>query len=111
MAKYANLDDATDPALTVEERHLRKADVYLDAELFKRGFNPADLLLPIPVLTEIAALMALQLACIEQPLSENAQLKEKCLEYERLSKMLLESVTFDGLGITGGAKNVTVTLV
>lgn len=100
MAKYCELTDTVDPGLVMEERHLDKAAVYLDAELRKRGFDESALTLPIAVLTEIAALMAMRLACYEQPVNENEVFNKKIEGYTVLIDSLLGSLTLESLGLT-----------
>lgn len=120
MAKYAEITDAVDYALRIEQRHIDDADIYLDAELAKRGFNPAviESYLPIQVLTRIAALMALRQACIEQAMGEDTQLQQKVEKYQMLIDQLLDSLNQQTLGLSDddmadseGFGSVTVALI
>lgn len=111
MAKYAEITDAVDQALTIEERHLLAADVMLESELKVLGFNPDDFSLPIPVLTQIAAFMALKLACVEQPITENQLFEKKYEHYDALITKLINGLVADRLGVADYTGNVGVYLI
>lgn len=96
---YAQLTDAVDAALDVADRHLLKADVYVDAMLRERDIDPDDLSLPIALLTEIAATWALRLAAIEGAMGENSTLIDKAKQYERTADTLIKSISRKGLGL------------
>lgn len=101
MPKYAELTDAIDPALSnLEERHLLKADVYVDAKLAEIGINPADLILPKPVLTELAAAWALRMAAIEGAMGDGSPLNDKAKQYERNAELLTKTLSREALGLS-----------
>jgi len=99
MAKYALLADALDPALTVEERHLDKADVFVDALLHERGIDPEAVTLPLALLTELAVAHALRLAAIEGAIGDNSPLIAKAREYEKTAALLAKSLSREALGL------------
>jgi hypothetical protein len=103
MANYATLADVLeDLSITVTQTHLTRADVFVDAELIKRGMSPADLTLPKPLLTELAITLAARLACIEQATSAdgNSPLISKAREYQRTIDSLLTGLTREALGLS-----------
>jgi len=99
MAKYSELTDYTDPALSMNESFLDAADVFIDAQLFERGINPADVVLPQMLLTQISINWAKRLACIEQARDENSPLIPKAREYEKTVNALLVSLNRTALGV------------
>jgi ABC-type cobalamin transport system permease subunit len=103
MARYATLNDAVDPSLFVLERHLLKADVYVDAKLIERGIALTELTLPIALLTEIAATWALRMAAIEGAIDVNSPLISKAREYEKTAETLVKSISREALGLTQAA--------
>ncbi|ASF47000.1 hypothetical protein [Methylovulum psychrotolerans] len=102
MPKYAQLTDLPDDAaLTVDEAHLSRADIYIDGELVKRSISPADITLPQPLLTELAVLMASRMAAIEQSVGSDttSPLIAKAREYQRTIDGLLSSLTREAVGL------------
>lgn len=100
MAKYATTSDAVDPALVIEERHLLKADVVVDALLHERGIDPADVTLPQALLTELAVNHACRIAAIEGAIGEDSPLIDKAKQYEKSAKLLAQTISREALGLT-----------
>ena len=100
MAKYAQLTDASDAVIKVLDRHLLKADVYVDAKLNEKGIAPASITLPQPLLTEIAVNWALGLSAAEQATGENSPVQGKAKQYEHLAETLMATVSRASLGLT-----------
>jgi len=101
-AKYANLADVFDDvSITVTEAHLSRADVFVDAEIVRRGMAPAAVALPKPLLTELAVTIAARLACVEQAagLDANSPLIGKAREYQRTIDALLAGLSREALGL------------
>lgn len=103
MAKYTLLTNVKDPVLVVTEAHLTRADTVVDAQLRSLAINPADLVLPQAILTELATCHALRIVAIESAIGENSPLIAKAREYEKQAAMLLNSITREGLGLTVAA--------
>jgi len=100
MARYAQLTDTQDPMLTnVAERHLLSADSYVDGVLREKGIAVADVVLPKPLLTDLAANWALRLAAIEGGMGDNSPLIDKAKQYEAIANTLAKLVGRDALGI------------
>jgi len=99
MANYATLLDVSDPALTIEERHLLKADVAVDAALRERGIDPALVTLPQALLTELAVNHACRFSSIEGAIGENSPLIAKAREYKTTIDMLEKSISREALGV------------
>jgi hypothetical protein len=99
MATYAQLADCTDPALTVEERHLDDADVYVNLALYERGITPADVVLPQPTLTAIAVAWAKRQSAVEGAIGENSPLIDKARQYETTAKTLVAKLSRAALGL------------
>lgn len=112
MAKYAALVDAADPALRVTEQHLLDADVYVDATLARYGIAPADVGLPNPLLTALAAAWAKRLAAIDGVVDEDSPLLKKARLYEGTALALESKITREGLGLAApagsGFRQITV---
>lgn len=100
MANYAELTDAIDPALAFEERHLTKADVFVDAALQARGIAPGDITLPNALLTELCLLYAGRIAAIEGAIGDNSPLIAKAREYEKSAALLSATLSREALGLT-----------
>jgi len=104
MAKYSDLSDVNDDAsLTIEEAHLLKADIYVDASLIARNITPSELTLPQPLLTELAVNIAFRLACIEQAVSNDrgeSPLIARAREYQKIVDMLLEGLNRQSVGLS-----------
>jgi hypothetical protein len=101
MANYATLDDAAgDPALTIDEIILSRADVAVDADLRERGINPSDVTLPQALLTQLAVNHARRIAAVEGSLGDNSPLIPKAREYEKSARQLAASISREALGLT-----------
>lgn len=98
MARYAVLTDCTDPALAVDNGHLAKADAWVDGQLRAHGINPADIVLPQALLTDLAAAYAQQQAAIEQS-RDDGVLMTKAREYRQMAAQLASLLTREALGI------------
>ena len=103
MALYLNLiTDAAklaDPSVTVTETHLIAADIYVDLSLRERGINPSAIVLPNPVLSEIASIWAKRLAAIEGSITENSPLIDKANQFEKSANGLVEKLSRESLGV------------
>lgn len=100
MGKYVNATDLSDPTVAITEKHVASADVYVDARLRERGIDPADLTLPIDLLTEIAGNWAKRVAAIEGAIGENSPLIAKAKEFEKDATTLLAGISREALGLT-----------
>jgi hypothetical protein len=98
--KYVTYTALSDPALTITESHCASADVYVDAKLRERGIDPADLTLPIALLTEIAGNWAKRVAAIEGAIGDDSPLIAKAKEFEKNAALLLTGISRESLGLT-----------
>lgn len=106
MAKYADVNDCVDPALTVSELNLTEADTYVDALLAHRGITPAEISamgLPNQLLTAIAANWAKRLAAIEGAMGDDSVLIAKAGQYQANAKLLAEQLSRVALGLANEA--------
>jgi hypothetical protein len=112
MATYVDAVDLSDPALTITEKHCASADVFVNAELRKRGIDPADLTLPIDLLTEIAGNWAKRVAAIDGSIGDDSPLIAKAKEFDKDARLLASSINREALGLTvptgAGYGNVVV---
>lgn len=75
MARYADISDCSDPALSVSELNLQDADVYVDLALGKR------------------------LAAIEGAMGDNSLLIDKAKQYQANAEGLAKSLNRSALGL------------
>ncbi len=99
MSKYVSVFDIADPALAITESHTQAADVFVDAQLWQHGINPADVVLPHALLTELATLWAKRQAATEGAIGENSPLIDKARAFERDAMRLAGTLTRQSLGI------------
>jgi hypothetical protein len=102
MAKYAQIGDCVDPALTVSALNLTEADVYVDLALGNIGITPvqaAAIVLPNATLTAIAANWAKNLAAIEGAMGENELLMNKADRYKKNAEALVKQLNRTALGL------------
>lgn len=103
MPKYldAFIDEErlADPSFTVTDVHLLAADIYVDLSLRERGFNPADVVLPNAVLSEIASNWAKRIAATEGAIGENSPLITKAREFEKNANTLVAKLNREALGL------------
>ncbi len=99
MATYAQLADCTDPVVAVEEADLVNADTWVEAQLTARGIDPADVSLPQPLLTQLAAYYALALGATKGQADEGGPLKDKANHYRQLYRDALNGLTRAALGL------------
>jgi hypothetical protein len=99
MAKYVNAIDLSDPSLTITEAHAEAADIDVDAALRERGIDPADLTLPIPLLTQIAGYFTKRHAANEGAIGDDSPLIDKAKAFEKDALRLLRGISRDALGL------------
>jgi hypothetical protein len=97
--KYVTYTSLSDPALTITEAHCASADVFVDAELRKRGIDPDDLTLPLSLLTEIAGNWAKRVAAIEGAIGDDSPLIAKAKEFEKNANLLASGISREALGL------------
>lgn len=115
MAKYLGLEDVVESDLTIEERHLDSADVYVNALLVAKGVNPDDVE-ATPLLKEIARLTVLKNVYIEQqgPLNNN---QDQFLFFEKAKRIdealmpLLAALSRDTLGMASPPNRISFELL
>lgn len=96
---YAATTDVTDPALTMTDDYLYKADDYVNADLLARGIDPDDVTLPNAILKQLAIAYACRLMAMELTISDNSQFIYKAEQYKSLIAELQTSLTRSALGI------------
>lgn len=99
-SKYAQIADCADSSVTVTQKNVDDADVYVDGVLFERGINPVDVVLPSARLTTLAATWAIRLAAIEGAIGENSPLIAKAREYEKTASQLAGTLSRESLGLS-----------
>lgn len=100
MAKYSDLTDYTDDALTMNETLLTNADTHVDSILRDRGIDPSDVTLPNELLTRLAVVVASWLASLEQAIGEDSPLMDKAKMYKQLMDELSKSISRTSLGLS-----------
>lgn len=98
MAKYATPADCSDPMLSPTEEDLAGADVALDAVLHGRGIDPATLVLPQPLLTQLAVYYALRLAAIKADVDGTSAMATRAARYQSLWDQAQRGLTRAALG-------------
>jgi len=100
MARYALIANCADPSVTVTDKHLESADVYVDSELWARGINPVGVALPNALLTCLAVTWAIQLASIEGAITDHSPLIDKARQYRITAENIAKGITRESLGLT-----------
>lgn len=103
MATYLDLfldeEALADPSITVLEKHLASADIFINLWLGKRGIDPAAVTLPNATLKTIAAKWAKRDACVEGAIGDNSPLIDKAEKYEKEAINLAGMLSRAALGI------------
>ena len=100
MADYCTILDCTDPALSIDQRHVNAGNVFVDSALYSVGIKPDVVILPKPLLTQIAATYAKYQACIEGAIGENSPLIDKAKLLKQSLDLLVGQISKDVLGIS-----------
>ena len=114
MARYADVADCTDPAITVTDQHLLQADSDVDGDLRKLGLTTADiaaLTLPNAQLTALAVAYASRVAALDGAIGEQSPLLDKARQYATLARERAARLTREALGLdapTGGYGTVEI---
>jgi len=93
MAKYAQLTDILDQAITVVEEDLNQADRVIDNYLRLIGINPGKITIPNNLLKDIAIKYACYVASTREAMGDNTIYLEKAKQYEKQYKELLNSLS------------------
>jgi hypothetical protein len=107
MAQYAQLADCTDPSIRVSAEHLDGAYVQVDADLWAKGIDPAEVLdeagqvrqAAAGLLRQLAVAYASEQAAREQARGEGTLLTEKANGYAAQAKTINSKVSRAALGL------------
>jgi hypothetical protein len=101
MGTYVNPADCTDPALRVTAAHCTIADTRVNAALWGRGIDPAEVAdkLPLANLTALGVAYSSALAALEGARGEDTTLMAKHTAYENQAKTLVNGLTRQSLGL------------
>jgi hypothetical protein len=107
MAQYTQLADCTDPSVRVSAEHLDAAYVLVDADLWAKGIDPAEVLTTqglvkpqaAPLLRLLAVAYASEAAAREQAVGQGSWLLDKADGYARQAKGINAKLTRAALGL------------
>lgn len=100
MADYCTLLDCVDPILRIEQRHIDAGNTFVDAALHNVGINHGSVVLPQPLLTQIAGTYAKIQSATEGVVQEDSTLIKKAELLEKNLKLLVGQISKDALGIS-----------
>ena len=98
-SRYAELADCADPILAVTPENLDAAEQWVDGELWKRGINPALLVLPNERLKTLAVTWAKSLAAEDGGIGQDSPLVKKSERLQKTALLLASQLTKESLGI------------
>lgn len=107
MAQYADLADCTDPSIRVSAEHLDGAAVLVDADLWGKGIDPADVLdesgrvrpRAAGLLRQLAVAYASEQAAREQARGEGSLLTEKATGYAAQARAIGAKLSRAAVGL------------
>lgn len=106
MPVYAQLSDANDPLVVVEDGDLDKADQVVDTLLLQHGIQPSEVVLPHPLLTSLAVYYATYLAAVRGQATEDGVMDRKVSHYRSLYTDTAKTLSRASLGLdTEGASS------
>lgn len=115
MATYSAPDDCHDPMLNCIEADCEQADVWLAAQLWAKGIDPAHLTasLPLDLLTRTAAAYALYVRALAEQHGVDDAVQAKISGYLRQAQDLAKGITRSSLGLvadgsTAGYGSITL---